>query len=251
MVQYAKSVDPELYDVPALLNKDFLSKTGIENFATKFGRIDKFLVSMFQMGLAKDSDAALDPERGGPLSTVGGPHVENLLLYAFEEPPTGAIEAGFLSEDSQMRLKFEALRKLFLLSVLEPASQYYSQVESLGNLNIEKIWNNIFYIDKATQKVPVGEGGADGATRYMRGFKDIEGLLVSQDTRPKEIPSYFRKIILRGFDDPENLWDIYGRSLVLAPDPNAEEEKAQALFARQEFEVETFQMNDEKKISSP
>jgi len=250
MVEYARSLDTaELEDNPDLLNDEFTRRTGIADLANKAARIDKFLVNMFKLGLAKDKESAtLDPERGGPLTNVDGANLENLLLYAFEEPPASAIKANFLSEDSQTRLKFESLRKLFLLSALEPASQRYDQVLKLGKKKIEEMWSNLLFIDENTQQVSKGEHVAEHETRYMRGFKQIDGLLVTQDVRTKQVDSYFRKIILRGFDDPENLWDIYGRSVVLAADPNVESTKTDSLFIREEFEVETFQMDEAKNL---
>lgn len=247
IINYAKSVEPNIYEegYDELLQnheEEFAKKTGIKNLGNKTGRIDKFLLTMFKMGVESGSDAKLNDLRGDPLSNVMGPNLENLLSCAFDQAPV----PGFLSEDSKIRLKFEALRKLFLLSVLEPASQRYSVVERLGNGKIEEVWNKLFFIDEKTQHVSTAE--SDDETKYMRGFKSIEGLLVSQNVRPKLIDSYFRKIIMRGFDDPEDLWDIYGRSLVLAVDKNTESEKTNELFTRQDFEIETYSVNYEKKL---
>ncbi len=233
------------------IDSEVSTRTGITDIGTKFNRINKFLENMVDLGLVKGSQGALEPGQVNMLTNVTNTDLRSLLRYAFDFTSDDINVEKFQTKESRERLQFEALRKLFLLSALEPANQRYREVEDLSNHDIEELWGNLFVVNKRSQRSVVSDVGDDGneAEWFMRGFQDIPGLLAMQDSRTKQVSSYYRKIIVRGFDDPEQLWDIYGRSLVLSPDSGSDQKVQTELFTRIEAQVEVYSADKKNNLS--
>lgn len=242
LAEYANTTPRKQIDV------EVASRTGISNIATKFNRLNKFLENMIEMGLVRGSKDTLEPGQVNMLTNVANADLRSLLRYAFDTSSED-IKEKFQTTESRKRLQFESLRKLFLLSALEPASRRYQEAESLGNHDVEDLWGNLLVINERSQRSVVTDDGHGGeVVRFMRGFQNIPGLLAVQDVRTKQLSSYFRKIIVRGFDNPEQLWDIYGRSLVLAADPEADAQVQHDLFTRQAVDLPVFVADKQKGL---
>jgi len=134
------------------------------------------------------------------------------------------------------RVVFEARRKLAMLFLLLETDEYYDEVIYTGTQEIQELWNDILEPPKVncylveernednelvnieTQFTMPESGNAQ--TMAVRPFKDKIGnttMLVGQTGRRKERESLFRKMIVRGYDRPEDVKDINGRSLVIMP----------------------------------
>ncbi|MBP7992707.1 MAG: hypothetical protein KAZ30_03585 [Candidatus Magasanikbacteria bacterium] len=235
----------------SIIEDEVSENTGIANISDKLERINKFIKNMIASGVNQDRQDKLDVDELDPMSNTAAAKIKGLLKLGFEDlnDEEHEIFKAFESEEIRKRIKFEALRKLFFLSALEPASRRYSEVIKLGNSEIEDIWNKVVSVRGSTERsLTIIDENGEAKQRFMRTLNVDTGLLVTPDVRTKQVDNYFRKIITRGFDNPEDLWDTYGRSLVLAPDPNAGFEKSKELFTRQSFEVETYYLDYNKNF---
>ncbi len=134
------------------------------------------------------------------------------------------------------RVVFEARRKLAMLFLLLESDEYYDEVIDLGSQEIQALWNDIldppkvncFLSEKRNENNDlldiesnfVMPDNSSAQTMAVRPFKNKLGdttMLVGQSLRRKERESVYRKMIVRGFDRPEDIKDINGRSLVIMP----------------------------------
>ena len=162
------------------------------------------------------------------------PGVVLLEIRRFKNDPV----VIYIPKDKSMlrRVVFEARRKLAMLFLLLETDEYYDDVIDIGTQEIQELWNNIldapkvdcFLIEKRNENNELVDievqfkhpkiGKAQAAA--VRPFKDKNGnttMLVGQILRRKERESLYRKMIVRGFDRPEDVKDIHGRSLVILP----------------------------------
>ncbi len=166
-----------------------------------------------------------------------------LMKYAL--PGVGLEEKGRFKVDSDeasgpqnknmlRRVVFEARRKLAMLFLLLESDEYYDEVIDAGTQEIQELWNDILDPPKVncylTEKRNdanelldieaqfVAPESSRAQAMAVRPFKDKSGdttMLVGQTLRRKERESVYRKMIVRGFDSPEDIKDINGRSLVI------------------------------------
>lgn len=138
------------------------------------------------------------------------------------------------------RVVFEARRKLAMLFLLLETDDFYDEVTNTGTQEIQNLWNeildppkvNCYLTEKRDEKnqlldieasfdLPDNDTAQEMA---VRPFKDKNGnilMLVGQSLRTKERESAYRKMIVRGYDEPEDIKDIYGRSLIVMPKKDA------------------------------
>lgn len=218
----------------------FTELTGISHIGTKFNRINKFINRLLSSEIAQSEiSSELTDGTIEPISNAVNADLRTLVRFAFD-PDNSPLE----DKDLHKRLQFEAFRKLFLLYTLEPASRRYAEAEETHNTDIEDLWGQILTF-KAGRDHVINVTDSRGANHdhTMRTFTNIPGLLAQQNVRNKELPSYFRKIIVRGFDNPYEVWDLYGRSLELAADPTADASTQTALFTRTDTSITTHRLS--------
>ncbi len=145
------------------------------------------------------------------------------------------------------RLVFEARRNIALLVLFKKVDDYYYDVMNQGMQPFEKIkqgyvtfpqidvnlvsvqdenghLQDVLVFDGEQKELP--QGVIQQTT--LRSFKRENsgslirrpkpGFLVGNEIRTKQMDSVYRKIIVRGFDDPKDIQDIYGRSLLIVPE---------------------------------
>lgn len=248
-----ESIEQRLLDISkrekSLARKVMEQATGIEKLPNKLVRVQKFIDSMVDMGLIQGSADKLDPAMVKPLTNIMNADCRALLRYAFDYD-NEKVNKTFKSAEAKLRLRFEALRALFLSIIMEPISRYYEEVVETGHNEIEELWSHLLVIDDATKRSVVKEGGngsENGRERFMRRFDKVPGLLALQDVRVKTIDSLYRKAIVRGYDDPGEIMDIRGRSLVLAADPHADPREVANLFTRTTEDVTIYSIDKVSK----
>ncbi len=228
-----------------------LDKSLITN---KLDRINKFIFNIVTEGIkpqlqkmneADERSTIYQPDSVTQITEVANARLGKLLKYAFilEEPQWGYRADGKDPNKSlsiKKRIVFEARRKLALMIVLWNVDSWYFQNIDKTNEIIEELAEDMFtlpqvdahpvYIgdDKGIRDIvifPHGDEKPDEIVRTQettfRKFipkKEEVSFLVGNEVRTKQLDSAYRKVIVRGFSDPKEVKDLFGRSLTIAED---------------------------------
>jgi len=133
------------------------------------------------------------------------------------------------------RAVFEARRKLAYLFILFDADSHYGSVVENGKGEIEKVWGEILegptvyrYLTeekgengdlldiKVSKSKSPDQSSQETVLRPCK-LEDGNYTLFAQSARTKSRQSFYRKVLVRGKGGVEDIKDIYGRSLVVAP----------------------------------
>jgi 8-oxo-dGTP pyrophosphatase MutT (NUDIX family) len=218
--------------------------------AQRLERINKFLASVV--------DTAINPRVGktyqknlvSPISDISGAQLGKLIKYGFSlDKPKWGNRAGQKSESRALkkRMVFEARRSLTLLYLFAKVDAHYSSVMEKGKQPLEELTagylslpihrafllyrenehDELENIDVFEQKDDAHQISGLVQETKIREFihpkpeteREVKpSFFVGNEVRTKQMDSVYRKVIVRGSDDPKSIKDIYGRSLTLVPD---------------------------------
>lgn len=246
-------LDPEFVEgefLKAFFDLDKKSEKDKILFESKVGQILASIDSLLddkivRSKLAPHVSASFNERLLSQVGEIRNASIFKLLKYAL--PGVGEEEKDrFRADDDSVhgeqdksmlkRVVFEARRKLALLFLLADTDRHYDEVLNLGLAGIQESWDKIldtpkvpcYITDKYEHggkklkdvRVEFGETTESRAQKtQLRPLETGQGnhFLVSQGLRKKERESVYRKMIVRGYDNPAQIQDINGRSLVIVP----------------------------------
>jgi 8-oxo-dGTP pyrophosphatase MutT (NUDIX family) len=211
----------------------------------RLDRINKFINNIVDVGINPRVGAVYQRDLVSQITDISGAQLGRLLSYAFSlENPSWGDEAGSGKDALLMkkRIVFEARRKLTLLFLFSEVDQSYAEVIKKGNEPIEKLVQGFLTLPQVRGEI-VSLGNERGEienilvnpkeksfresavikkqeTRFRRFKPGTRGIpfLVGNEVRTKQMDSVYRKVIVRGINDPKDIKDIYGRAFTIAPD---------------------------------
>jgi len=160
------------------------------------------------------------------------------------------------------RAVFEARRKLALLVTLSEGRRFYEETIENGVAPIQSdVWNAIVKptppdvqmgsrFDDRGELIDVdvvNEGDAKEhahvwRTRLRQVVRDdgsVAPYLVEEITDQKRLEAVFRKMLIRGFDDPHEIKDVFRRQFIFQPgDGNGSAHGAERIFPKKEATIE-------------
>lgn len=242
------------------LDDDFITSTfcevfgvDVSNIQSRLGEIDKFLNKLSSNAIIPNGNLGYHQTNIIEItSEIANTSLSTLIRYAFPFGDNSWKENIVKDQRDNEEIKrkvFEARRKLALLYVYTKTDEYYKEIKENGNSPINKLWTQNIVSSK-TQRIYIeslndGKNITDievhndprdlsvddsseseeriGVDVRKISIKGKPSFLAQMKTRVKELDSLYRKIIDRGFNDPSEVKDIYGRLFIVTEDKTDEQ----------------------------
>ena len=212
----------------------------------KLDRISKFFVNLVGEGINPHVGKMYQKSLVTEITDIANSQLGNLLKYAFVlRDPEWGMRVGESADRGTILMKkrivFEARRKVALMTVFAKIDQWYADNIAKGNEEIERLtehmWSfpqvdaELFFLSSQNgelQDVIVAPDDAEALsnsiprqeTKFRRFYSTPEGVsfLIGNEVRTKQLDSVYRKVIVRGKKDPDEIRDLYGRAITIVED---------------------------------
>ncbi len=230
-----------------LVSHAFCQAFGISESSVpqKLDRISKFFVNLVGEGINPHVGKMYQKSLVTEITDIANSQLGNLLKYAFAlRDPQWGMRVGERGDAGSLLMKkrivFEARRKVALMTVFAKIDEWYADLISKGNQEIEKLtedmWSfpqvdaGLFFISEngELKNVVVNPDDFDALsnvlsrqeTKFRKFYSTPEStsFLIGNEVRTKQLDSVYRKIIVRGTGNPDEIKDLYGRAITIVED---------------------------------
>jgi|GEM_PF-5661531 len=221
----------------------FEEGTSVRDVKRRMQYVNSFIQSIVDRAIVPTVGSRYSRDSVSQMNEVSFASLGKLIKKAFAHRDSDIIKGFDQSENSEentllkKRLLFEARRKLFFLMAYEAVDDFYDEKVDEGSSPIEDLWKN--FINRPGPKVSLsyendsegnlqnvvvhpkkeGEGSLRQETIVRRSSENFRyNFLSIVSPRVKTRESTYRKVVVKGMEDPEDIHDIFGRSITVLPD---------------------------------